>query len=169
MHTRLHRDTHDSFWQTDGWTSTVLRGTHTCWLSMSKHTECSHRHLQHTVYAPPHTSHKRTRVYAHTLIVVRTPFLVHKVISGDMPTRTHTQIRSDEKWQDMSERPMTASLISSHSIFSPGLFLCHRFISRISTHVLEFICRWNMIPAFILVLNQTLWSRGMIFWLLCKM
>ncbi len=144
----------------DGRTSS-LTYTHMLAVNEQTHRMFTQTPTTHSVCTFTHVTQTHTCICPHThcLEDVRTPFLLSSQSHWHRHayTHTHTQLRHDEKWQDMSERPMTASLISSHSIFSPDLFLCHRFISRISTQVLEFICRWNMIPAFI----QMLWSRGM--------
>lgn len=71
--------------------------------------------------------------YAHTrivwLIYEQLPFLVQVTDAGKR-TNAHTQKRRDEKWQDMSERPMTTS-ITSLSIFSPLVLHDVRQVSEI--------------------------------------
>lgn len=112
-HTRLHRDTHDSIWQTDG--RPVLR-THTCWLSMSKHTECSHRHLQHSVCTFTHVTQTHTCICPHThcLEDVRTPFLLSSQSHWRRHAYTHTH--SIKTWWKVTRHVRTSYDSQPHLI-----------------------------------------------------
>lgn len=106
-HTHACTETHmTQFWQTDGRTDVHMLAVSDQTYRMFTQTPTTysiHTFIQtHTPICP----HVVWQIYKHL------SYLVHKVIAADMPTRTNAQIRHDEKRQDMSERPMTASLIS---------------------------------------------------------